>query len=338
MGTADAPPWLDNGLAIGIDGNPIFIAGNAPLLLIRCDDKVCSGSTATIIDVGGGTGASIAIGIDGIPVVSYIDDTGLRIGRCDTVVCTTMTNTHIDGSGHGRTSIAVTIGGYPLVVYRGGNDLKAFLCNTLECTTGVATVLDTGTEARGDAASVRVGPDSLPVISYFEGAAIGSVIKVAKCVDPACFNPPTITTIDNEGGEGESYSTVIIGTDGLPNIVYRAEGEVVLTHCSDAACSTSSRTVLDATGLGYEPEGFVGRDGNIRVMYVDVDLSVLMLAACGDSACSTWTTEEILVPVPVGGTMSATLGADGFPNVIFDRPAGNLQFLRIGDPWTIPTP
>ena len=77
-------------LAIGLDGLPViayYDATNADLKLARCNDQACAGeneSIATVDSTGDvGQGASLAIGVDGVPIVAYWDATksALKVGR-----------------------------------------------------------------------------------------------------------------------------------------------------------------------------------------------------------------------------------------------------------------
>jgi hypothetical protein len=69
-------------LAIGHDGNPVISyqdSGNGDLKIAHCNDPACAGQNEDVmtLDSAGTVGAfsSLAIGLDGIPVVSYADET-----------------------------------------------------------------------------------------------------------------------------------------------------------------------------------------------------------------------------------------------------------------------
>jgi hypothetical protein len=77
-------------LAIGLDAKPVvayYDATNGNLKLARCNDLACAGQNESLatLDSGGDVGlyASIAIGLDGVPVVAYMDSTNgvVKVGR-----------------------------------------------------------------------------------------------------------------------------------------------------------------------------------------------------------------------------------------------------------------
>jgi hypothetical protein len=112
------------------------------LKIARCTTAACTAVTATNLDVtastvGGFT--SIAVGLDGIPLVSYQDGTSLdlKIARCTTPACTAVATTAVDTTGFvgSFTSIALGADGLPVVSYNDAtnNDLKVLACGNLAC-------------------------------------------------------------------------------------------------------------------------------------------------------------------------------------------------------------
>jgi len=78
----------------------------------------------TTVDTTGDTGSftSIAIGVNGFPVISYRDNTNsdLRVAACSTATCSTSTLTTVDATGDTGwyTSIAIGVNGFPVISYR----------------------------------------------------------------------------------------------------------------------------------------------------------------------------------------------------------------------------
>jgi len=74
---------FNTSIAIGTDGNPVISYRDATandLKVARCNDAACAGAdeTLTAVDTGPnnvGQFTSLAIGTDGNPVISYLDDT-----------------------------------------------------------------------------------------------------------------------------------------------------------------------------------------------------------------------------------------------------------------------
>ena len=85
----------ENSIAIGADGLPVISYADHTLdavKVLKCNDLACAGGDDTISIVSSGTYGrftSIAIGIDGFPVISYYDNmTGdLKVAKCRNASC-----------------------------------------------------------------------------------------------------------------------------------------------------------------------------------------------------------------------------------------------------------
>jgi hypothetical protein len=132
LSAVDSPGLLGKyaSLAIGTDGNPViayYDEGNADLKVARCNDKSCAGGNEkrTSVDTSGdvGTWASVAIGIDGRPVVAYYDATNadLKLARCNDAACAGANERleTLDRTGDvgARASLAIGVDGVPTVAY-----------------------------------------------------------------------------------------------------------------------------------------------------------------------------------------------------------------------------
>ena len=84
------------------------------------------------------------------------------------------------------------------------------------CQTLITTVDDPDV---GGHTSLAIGVDGLPVISYWDSSA--GALKVAHCNDAACTGGgETITTVDDPANTVGAFTSIAIGTDGLPVISY----------------------------------------------------------------------------------------------------------------------
>jgi len=114
---------------------------------------------------------SIAIGVDGNPVISYYDDTNvdLKVASCGDPTCTTATTRAIDTTGWVgiMTSIAIGVDGNPVISYYDdtNGDLKVASCGDPTCTTATTRAIDT-TGRVGYSTSIAIGVNGNPVISY----------------------------------------------------------------------------------------------------------------------------------------------------------------------------
>jgi predicted regulator of Ras-like GTPase activity (Roadblock/LC7/MglB family) len=186
-------------IAIGTDGLPVisyYVVTTQDLKVAKCGNAACSsGNTITTVDSAGWLGeySSIAIGTDGLPVISYLDGTykDLKVAKCGNAACSsgnTITTVDSGGDVGWCTSIAIGTDGLPVISYFDYTnfDLKVAHCGNASCSSGnTITTIDSAGYV-GQFASITIGTDGLPVISYWDG--INDDLKVAKCANPFCLN------------------------------------------------------------------------------------------------------------------------------------------------------
>jgi hypothetical protein len=95
LDTTGAAMFEPTSLAMGAEGNPVIAymdtAADA-ITIAKCNDPACAGedeSIATVDTEARARSSSIAVGADGLPVISYIDEiTGaLKAVHCGTLEC-----------------------------------------------------------------------------------------------------------------------------------------------------------------------------------------------------------------------------------------------------------
>ena len=170
-------------------------------------------------DVGGFT--SIAIGLDGNPIISYTDGTNgdLKVAACTNPTCTTSTTiTAIDTTGNVgyHTSIAIGTNGNPIISHYDATsgDLKIAACTNPTCTTASSSAITTGDV--GQYTSIAIGLDGNPFISYLD--LDNGDLKVAACTN-TCYTSTT-STIDTTGFVGW-HTSIAIGRNGVPIISHQ---------------------------------------------------------------------------------------------------------------------
>jgi hypothetical protein len=96
----------------------------------------------TALDSAGqvGAGGSLAIGVDGLELISYLDWTNsdLRMAHCSDIACTTATTTTLDNAGTGYaygTSLVIGVDGLGLISYYESisDDLRVAHCADRFC-------------------------------------------------------------------------------------------------------------------------------------------------------------------------------------------------------------
>ena len=124
--TKIGPTAVDIGatsIAIGVDGLPIIAfydirAGD--LWTIHCANITCTSATSsTKLQSSGdiGDSASITIGLDGMPIIAYVDSTNLYnyVDRCTNISCTASTSQWLANATGPDTAMTIGSDGLPLV-------------------------------------------------------------------------------------------------------------------------------------------------------------------------------------------------------------------------------
>jgi hypothetical protein len=149
---------------------------------------------------------------------------------------------------------------------------------------------------------------------------------------------PAITTVDDPANIVGSYTSIAIGTDGLPVISYfdGDAGALKVAKCVNAACTGASTiTTVDnpVSNVGYYTSIAIGDDGLPVISYYDFTGGTLKVAKCVNAACtgvSTITTVDDPAN-SVGSYTSIAVGADGFPVISYqDATAGALKVAKCG--------
>jgi len=297
----------------GTDGLPVisyFSTGSNTLKVVKCGDAACSPNNPNLINVvdpssNVGQYNSIAIGADGRPVIAYYDATlkRLKVAKCDNAACTTSNYVVVDagvpGPGQGAgvglyNSISIGSDALPFISYYDAtnNALKVVKCGDAACSTNnIISMLDWRNNAQmilGQHTAIAIGADGLPIISYYyadsSSTPTSGALYVVKCRNAACTGAFTPGTLD--GGAANvrvgKYSSITIGTDGLPIVSYYDEinSALKIAKCNDAACGTGTTITTTITTLSTANTGTVnagiytsitiGSDGLPLVVYSTV--------------------------------------------------------------------
>jgi hypothetical protein len=201
----------------------------------------CSSAVANTIDATSVAYSSLAIGADGLPLVSYLDNANvdLKVAHCADMACSTSTANTIASTGNVGLYTSLTIGsdGLGLVSFRDASaaTLDVAHCSNLACSSAnVATVDASGIE--GEYSAITLGADGLGVISYYDGSGLNQDLKVAHCGNVVCTTASYLT-VDAAGQVGWNTS-ITVGSDGLPFVSYRdVTGDSVKgLHCPNVFC------------------------------------------------------------------------------------------------------
>ena len=301
--SVDANVGTYSSITIGTDGLPIISYKdhtNEDLKVVKCGNATCSSdNTITTVDAVGDVGShtSIAIGTDGLPVISYWDFTNndLKVAKCGNADCSTgniITAVDTAGDVGTVTSIAVPADGLPVISYQddnfGSGGLKVAKCGNEACSTGNTLTIVDSAVLIGYGTSIAIGADGLPVISYINNATRD--LKVAKCGNAACSTGNTLTIFYVAGADVGWHISMVVPADGLPIISYLdgPNWDLKVTKCGDTACSSGNNFALLDTidDVGWDTSITIGTDGLPIISYRDSTNNDLKVVKCGDAFCS----------------------------------------------------
>lgn len=209
-------------LAIANNGYPMMAYYNpdkTSLDYALCGDPACSDRakiTTTTVDNTADQGqyVSLAVGSDGLPVMSYRDPTFNRliVTRCFSMLCNGATDGAVLSSGDYAgagiySSIEIGVDGFPLVAHRASGiaGLMMFKCNSVGCLSPTSTVLDTQNSQAGWYPSLAIGADGVPIVAYFTDVGNGE-LHFLKCAGYDCGATTTpIFTGGSNLGTTENY-------------------------------------------------------------------------------------------------------------------------------------
>lgn len=348
---------LYTSIATGTNGLPIIAYYDnlsSDLKVIACGNPSCSSASSTIttIDSTGDVGsyASLAIGSDGFPVISYYDATNgdLKVAKCGNAICSsgnTLTSTATSDSVGFYTSITIGTDSFPVISYYGWVGASFYLkfakCGDLTCTNGNATLTDIENEGffntTGSRSSIAIGIDGLPVVAYYD--SLHAYPSFLKCGNAACSAGNMTMSIDTAGGQ---YVSLTIGLDGLPIVSHYNDvsQDLKIVKCGAIDCNSGNNAVaLDSTGsVGAFTAITMPPDGNPIISYYDSTNAKLKILKCGNSNCtaSNATAFPNSSASNHGSHTSITLGSSGLPVVSYqDAGNGDLNVTTCANEYCI---
>ncbi len=194
---------------------------NGNLKVTRCTKNNCSGPpyrTTYTVDSSGfvGKASSLTIGTDGLPVISYYDQTNetLKVAHCNDAPCSSATLTKIGPAAVEveASSIAIGVDGLPVIAFydiRAG-DLWTIHCANITCTSATSSTKLRSSGDVGDSASITVGLDGLPLIAYVD--VTNQYTYVDHCTNISCTSSTSSVVSTTAGPD----TAITIGSDGLP--------------------------------------------------------------------------------------------------------------------------
>ena len=278
------------------------------------------GHTNTTLDAAGGRNSAIAIGADGLPLISYDGGRQLEVAHCSDLTCTSATTSVLETCGVGcepHTSITIGADGLGLIGYTVSSVAhpKVAHCSDIACTAATISTLGEPDHFSFETNSITIGADGLGLIAFLEPK--GLVPKVAHCENVTC-SQATITEFDPNANLFRDGISVAIGSDGLALITYNSNG-LKVAHCSNLACTAATTATLDSGDVGAWSSVTIGSDGLGLISYLDGQNGSLKVAHCSDVTCSSATTST-LDKGDIGGFSAITIGSDGLGLISYEAP------------------
>lgn len=231
-------------------------------------------------------------------------------------------------------SLVLDSQGNPVISYYADSNLHLLHCGDPLCS---SSNLITTVDSNGDVGlypSLVLDSNGYPVISYLDLTNFS--LKLAHCGDVNCSSRNSLQTVDDNGFVG-FHTSLVLDANGYPVISYTrfSSDQLVLAHCLDANCTSSTIQVIDAAGgVGQFTTLALDQNGFPVIGYRDVNNTKLKLARCGNTACSSG---NRIVIVDSSGDVSnqIDLVLDAADNPIisyFDNGTGRLRLVYCGNP------
>jgi hypothetical protein len=213
-------PLPHSAIAVGSDGLPLIVYVDHDIEVAHCDDPACSSVTITLLMSAYGSdppeNVSIAIGVDGLALISWFCGSDLLVAHCGDLACTSFTASSYGfsgSSGSGRTSITLGIDGLPIVAASNQTTIQIVRCDDLACSSGDSYELP----GVGGRASIATGLDGLLYVFYIEpwdSFVQEGGLRFVRCPDPECWLEPD-DIVELVEGDYEGVAASMIGADGL---------------------------------------------------------------------------------------------------------------------------
>jgi predicted regulator of Ras-like GTPase activity (Roadblock/LC7/MglB family) len=291
-----------DGLGIVSYTRPLDTTGTrfSTLMVAHCVNVSCTSVNRVVLDGSGANFAnsktSLAIASDGFASIAYRSADGkIRVAHCVNVVCSGVKYTIVDNSGGisntaNEVSIAANQSGKQyLAYYSPSGSLRVATCLVADCTSTARHNVDVSAAGvtNGGYASMTIGRDGLPLISYQKNFTSRSDLIVAQCRNFDCSSVMK-TTVDTGGNTGW-YTSIAIGGDGLGVVSYydQTNTNLKVAHCADPVCGTATTTTIDEfDNTGLASSITIGTDGLPLISYSGATEGNLKVAHCANVGCT----------------------------------------------------
>lgn len=272
------------------------------------------------------SGISMTIGVDGLPLISWVGASALRVAHCGTPSCSAGNSIRTAAqSSPFETSIIVGVDGLPLVAYSAPTgDLRVSYCQTPDCSGSM--LLSGSVSWDCPELSIMIGSDGLPVISCYSSFAL----RLGHCSEAHCSTAPRVGTIDYRTviGSVGSHNSLTIGADGLPLIAYMGTS-LQVAHCGNADCS-SGNTISPVALRGDDTATSIAIGGD-NLPVVAYSRGGPTVVHCASADCSAGASVALIEEHVRSLHNSLAIGTDGLPVIAYCDDHYNLKVAHCGN-------
>ena len=309
------------------------------LKVAHCGDPSCTSATttalATVVNGVAGFDTSVAVGADGLGIISYTatklgQASFLDVAHCENLACSKATITQLDSQVGLGTSIMVGADGLPLISYQtllSPQRLKFAHCSNAACTaaalhqpsvSGPAGGADVGAGSSLALAPFDLNMDGAPVVTFLD--TTNDTLWATRCTDVECAHVTGATQL----ADGVDSASLTIADDGRALVAVGSETQQLrFVHCLTLnSCSTFDTTPVPFLLAGAVKVSLtIGPDG-IPILLGSLPGSAILTLRCADPVCAGFGPVSVF---PSGGSPSIalTMGADGLPLAAYYDPTGD---------------
>jgi len=287
-----------------------------------------------------GSNSDIALTPDGLPVISYYDFTNkdVKFVKCGNTTCTAdNVFTTIDSAGNVGTwsSIAFRSDDIPVISYYDvtNSDLKLVFCGNVTCTASNSIITVRNVGLIGTQTSLALDSQGRAVIVYRD-------VTNGRIIMDICTNSSCSSFLANKafgvGGAIDPHLAMSSGDIPVISFYSITDQALTLVRCGDPLCSgfTNEQNILDTNAHQSSLSSLALASGDIPVMsyFTKSPNFDLRLIRCGNPACSSGNTINIIDTGQVGRTSSVEITSDDKPIIsYYDQTNDDLKLAICSD-------
>ena len=231
-------------------------------------------------------------------------------------------------TGAGATvSMVLSSSNKPIIVYQDNmvtGNLMIDICDDSLCTSsGVTTVTLDGNNNSTGYFDLLLDQNGYPVVAYVTSTSGVSTLKLVFCQDSLCSSISSPVTLDSSINTDTNVS-ISVNSSGIPIVAYQdITNEIKVAVCGNTTCSSGNTTqILDAGPISTNAGVYIDIQPSTDipfVSYIDASNTILKLAYCGNTACSSGNT-IVTLDTSAGITVannSFSFNASNIPTVAY---------------------